>query len=73
MTSDSTLFVVVGLAILVYVVSLWINPWVKCSRCGGKPRHKGLIFTYAHHMCPKCKGTGRQLRLGRRVIFGRPK
>ena len=73
MTTEFAIFVVVALVILVYVGSLWINPWVKCSRCGGKPQHKGLLFTYSHRFCPKCKGTGQQLRFGRRMIFGRPK
>jgi len=56
-----------------YLVSLWINPWVKCSRCGGGTRKKGFIFGYAYHPCSKCKGTGRQLRFGRRFTFGPPK
>jgi DnaJ-class molecular chaperone len=67
--------VAIGLIVLVvgYIGSLWLNPWVKCSRCRNKPVKKGLIFGYAHHSCPKCKGTGQQLRFGRRILFGRPK
>jgi DnaJ-class molecular chaperone len=63
---------VLGVIFLCYVGSLLINPYVTCSRCGGSPRKKGSIFSYAHHSCPKCKGTGQQLRFGRRFL-GPPK
>ena len=59
--------------ILGYFVSLWRNPWVTCSRCGNRPKRTGWIFGNAHHFCPKCKGTGQQLRLGRKYLFGPPK
>ena len=51
-----------------YVVSLLFNPWVTCSKCKGKPRPRALVFGYAHHVCPKCNGTGQQVRLGRRLF-----
>jgi hypothetical protein len=63
----------IALVVLGYVGSLWVNPWVKCSRCGGGSKKTGWLFGYAQHACPKCKGTGRQLRLGRRIVFGPPK
>jgi DnaJ-class molecular chaperone len=63
----------IAVVVLGYLGSLLINPWVKCSRCGGKSRVRGGLFNYAHHDCPKCKGSGRQVRLGRRIIFGPPK
>ena len=52
----------------VYYVSLTRNPWEECSKCHGKPRTQGWLFTRAHRVCPKCQGTGQQLRLGRRVF-----
>ena len=66
--------IVVGLivAILFYVASLKLNPWVICSNCKNKPKIKGSVAKYAHHVCPECKGTGQQLRFGRRFIFGEP-
>ena len=73
MTGEWIIFLLVSTVVLGYVGSLRINPWVKCSRCGGKPQSKGKIFGYAHHFCPKCKGTGQQLRLGRRLIWGPPR
>jgi DnaJ-class molecular chaperone len=55
-----------------WVGSLWLNPWTKCSKCQGKPKIKGWIFSEAHHICDKCGGTGQQLRVGRKQIFGPP-
>jgi len=69
---DLWVLLMLGLAILIYVGSLWINPWVKCSRCRGGATEKGVLFRYAFHVCPRCEGTGRQVRLGRRYIFGPP-
>ena len=57
----------------VWVVSLWLNPWVKCSKCQGKPKIKGWIYSNAHHICDKRRGTGQQLRVGRKEFFGQPK
>jgi hypothetical protein len=68
-------FVVVAVLIGFYILSLLFNPWVKCSRCHGKPRPRGLVFSYAHHVCPKCGGTGHQMRFGRKLFRmgpGRP-
>jgi DnaJ-class molecular chaperone len=68
-------FVIVAVLIGFYVVSLIFNPWVKCSKCKGKPRPRGWVFGYAHHVCPKCGGKGHQVRFGRRLFRmgpGRP-
>jgi DnaJ-class molecular chaperone len=60
---------VLGVAVLVtYVVSLTLNPWVKCSKCHGKPKKQGSLFSYAHHTCDKCGGSGQQVRFGRRFF-----
>ncbi len=63
---------VIAILIIVYVVSLKLNPYVRCSRCKGNPRIKAWLFGYAHHTCPKCQGTGQQLRFGRKLLFGQP-
>jgi DnaJ-class molecular chaperone len=73
---DKGLEVVVFALFLIgaYVLSLYLNPWVTCSRCKGKPRPRAWVFGYAHHVCPKCQGTGQQRRLGSRLLgFGRDK
>jgi hypothetical protein len=61
-------FVVVVALIGFYVASLHFNPWVKCSKCHGKPRPRAWVFGYAHHVCPRCDGTGHQVRFGRRLF-----
>jgi DnaJ-class molecular chaperone len=63
---------VLVLLITGYVASLWLNPWARCSRCKNRPKIKGWVFSYAHHVCPKCEGSGQQLRLGRKLFFKDP-
>jgi Zn finger protein HypA/HybF involved in hydrogenase expression len=60
------------LAFLLYLASLKLNPWVKCSNCKNQPKMKGWVATHAHHICPECKGTGQELRFGRRLFFKEP-
>ena len=60
--------ILIGGSIGVYYLSLTRSPWTECSRCHGKPRSRGWLFSYAQSVCPKCQGTGLQLRLGRRVF-----
>jgi hypothetical protein len=68
-----TAFIVtIAILIGIYVLTLKLSPWVRCSRCKNNPKRKGWVFRYAHHVCPKCQGTGQQLRFGRRFLFGRP-
>jgi hypothetical protein len=49
-----------------YVASLYLNPYVKCSKCKGKVTSKGWVFNYSHHVCSRCHGTGQQPRWGTR-------
>ena len=65
-------FVVLAVVVVGYLLSLKLNPYVRCSRCRNRPKMKGWVFRGAHHVCPKCQGTGQQLRLGRRLIFRDP-
>jgi DnaJ-class molecular chaperone len=58
--------------ILLWLASLKLNPWRSCTRCKGQQRLKGWVLNKAYHACPKCRGSGRQLRFGRRRIFGEP-
>jgi excinuclease UvrABC ATPase subunit len=64
----AALFLIIVGVIALYVSSLFLSPYVKCSRCNNKPKRRGFMFSYAHHVCPKCKGTGQQVRLGTRVL-----
>jgi DnaJ-class molecular chaperone len=60
------------LAVSLYVASLKLNPWVLCSKCKNTPKIKGWVANHAHHVCSNCKGTGQELRFGRKFIFGEP-
>jgi DnaJ-class molecular chaperone len=53
-----------------YVISLMLNPWVQCSKCHGKPKSQGWLYSYAHHICSKCGGSGQQPRLGLKLFPG---
>jgi hypothetical protein len=53
-------FAIFVIPVILYVASLKLSPWVLCSNC--RTNLKGRVATYAHHVCPKCKGTGQQLR-----------
>lgn len=66
------LLVIVAILIAGYVISLKLNPFVRCSRCNGNPRKKGLVFRYSHHTCSKCNGLGQQRRLGHKILFKGP-
>jgi DnaJ-class molecular chaperone len=51
-----------------YYKSLELSPWVQCSKCHGKSERQGWLFSYSHHICPRCQGTGQQQRLGRKLL-----
>jgi DnaJ-class molecular chaperone len=58
----------IAIVIGTYAASLNLNPWVKCSKCHGKQKAQGWVYSHAHHGCPKCGGTGRQVRWGYKVF-----
>jgi DnaJ-class molecular chaperone len=51
-----------------YVLSLYLNPYTTCSKCRGNSRLRGWMFSHTRHYCPKCKGTGLTVRLGRKLL-----
>ena len=68
MNGALVIFAIVAISFFAYFVSLLINPYAKCTRCHGKPRKQGMFFGYAHRVCPRCDGTGQELRLGRKLF-----
>jgi hypothetical protein len=50
---EFAVFLIFAIPILLYVASLRLNPWVKCSKCN-KPKIKGWMADYAHHICSQC-------------------
>lgn len=62
------LIVLAGLAALaVYLVACWIWPFATCENCKGTGKLHSPTGR-AWRACRPCKGTGGQLRVGRRII-----
>lgn len=67
----SSSLVVLVLAAVVgvgYWVSLRRHPYVRCSRCHGRGRAWGKIFTRSYALCGGCGGTGHSARWGTRLL-----
>ncbi|HEU4542860.1 MAG TPA: hypothetical protein VFR23_17150 [Jiangellaceae bacterium] len=62
------LLLVIGSAVVVYVMSAWLHPYVKCEACDGKGKHAGALFTYATRPCHRCAGTGVRQRFTAALI-----
>lgn len=54
--------------IALYVGNCAYNPWGVCKRfrCRGG-RIYSRVFTKTFRECPRCNGTGRRVRVGRRI------
>ena len=50
-------FVIVVPLIGIYALSFF-QPWVKCSRCRGKPRPRAWMFGHAHRFAPNAEAQG---------------
>lgn len=50
-----------------YAVAVRFWPWANCRRCHGNGKSRSPSGK-AFRRCPRCKGSGRRLRLGRRVL-----
>ena len=46
------LVVIVVIFIAVYVASLFLSPYVKCSRCKNKPKRRGWVLSVAMRKSP---------------------
>lgn len=56
----------VAVALVIYAGSCWWFPYGHCLKCKGAgrlARKDGKVF----RMCPRCKATGRRLRVGRKL------
>ncbi|MFC4000752.1 hypothetical protein ACFS2C_11840 [Prauserella oleivorans] len=54
-------------AALIYGTSLAIWPYTACGRCSGAGKRRSPSGK-AWRPCPRCGGTGRKERLGRRLL-----
>jgi hypothetical protein len=59
---------VLGSAVGVYVLSIFVHPYTACEGCNGTGRHRGSLFGYAFRPCEKCSGVGRKQRFGARLF-----
>lgn len=57
---------VVFVAVPAYVVACRIWSYSACRRCEGQP-HFRTSSGKAWRKCPRCKGTGERIRLGRKI------
>jgi hypothetical protein len=64
----ATLVMVGGIFAAGYVLSLVLHPLTHCRRCNGIPRSYGTVYTHAFRLCSDCGGSGRQRRLGARLL-----
>jgi DnaJ-class molecular chaperone len=62
------LLLLIGSAVVVYVTSAWLHPYVKCEACDGKGQHAGALFSYATRPCHRCSGTGLRRRFTATLI-----
>lgn len=60
-------FVLIGLFVTFgYILACWVDPFPRCRTCTGSGRRRARLSRNWRN-CPRCRGTGRRLRLGRRA------
>ncbi|MDO3687357.1 hypothetical protein [Micromonospora sp. C28ISP2-4] len=50
-----------------YLIKCYAVPFGPCRRCNGAGERRGLILRLKRE-CHRCAGTGKRVRVGRRVI-----
>lgn len=61
-----------GIGLLaIYLLSCWVWPYTTCGVCKGSPRHMSPLGT-AWRNCGSCGGSGRKVRLGRKLLPNPP-
>ena len=46
------------------LLAIWLFPFAPCRHCRGSGKHRSGQYW---RPCPKCQGTGRRTRTGRRI------
>jgi hypothetical protein len=70
-SGGTVLLIVIGIAVIGYLISIATNPNTKCQRCKGRGFHRGSFYSYATRSCSACGGRGIKPRLGRRVLLSK--
>jgi hypothetical protein len=52
------------LLLIGYMVSIRRHPRIAHRSCGGTGRSHGWLYTWTHHRCQGCSGSGRAIRYG---------
>lgn len=65
----ATLILLIACVVAVWAVGLLLWPFCPCGRCGGSGKNTGSNGK-RWGTCRRCKGTGRRLRLGARLMHG---
>ena len=52
---------------LYYLAACAIFPFGACRRCKGAGKLRTPISRRMFRLCPRCDGTGRRVRIGRRI------
>ncbi|MDG6106114.1 hypothetical protein Daura_06515 [Dactylosporangium aurantiacum] len=50
-----------------YILACAAFPFGNCRRCKGTGKLRNPFFRRMFRLCPRCDGTGRRVRIGRRV------
>jgi hypothetical protein len=50
-----------------YLLTCAVWPWGPCRRCRGTGHRYSPLGRKAFRLCPPCDGTGRRVRIGRRI------
>jgi hypothetical protein len=58
-----TVFLIFAIPISLYVVSLKLNPWVKCSKCKNKQKIKGWVAATHTTSAPSARALGKNFGL----------
>lgn len=60
----------IGAAVLGWLIHSFIFPWKTCLACGGNPKTADQSGNNFRISCWRCESSGRQRRLGSRIIRG---
>jgi hypothetical protein len=65
-----TIAVLVGVLVVLYLGHSFVFPFKVCNSCGGNPRSSDSGGKNFRISCWRCESTGRQRRLGSRILRG---
>lgn len=68
--SYAPLAVFLLVALVSYIISLFLHPRRACWACRGTARHHGWLWAYGNRPCRNCGGTGRRPRWGTKFFSG---